>query len=95
MLYYIPKFAAFFKNVSTHQKVSKFIRFASVNEQWFKEYQSVPQNVRSKNTTQNRCLTWSSSHVSFVIDAVYSIAWALSDQLYRRNGSRTKRKLFR
>lgn len=81
---YIEEFSDFFYNES----------FDYVKKEWFDEFQSQRSNLGStRNTSRSTCLQWRSSQVCYVIDAVYSVAWALhgliqcnasSEQLYSR-----------
>ena len=65
---FISKFADFFHNESS----------AYVKKEWFEEFQSQRSNSESnRNTSISTCLPWRSSQVGHVIDAVYSVAWAL------------------
>ena len=75
---YIEEFAQFFQNAKKNLHSLK--QYSYFDESWFEEYQSYIGSDgfnRSSATFNEDCVLWGSSEVSFVMDAVYTIAWAL------------------
>lgn len=76
---YVTEFANFFHNAS--QNLNYLKQHSVFDENWFQEYHLNTQTQvfrnSSFNETENSCVVWGSSEVSYVMDAVYTIAWAL------------------
>ena len=76
---YITEFANFFNNAPKNMNYLK--QHTLFDENWFEEYHlnSQPQGFHNGlfNETESSCVAWGSSEVSYVMDAVYTIAWAL------------------
>ena len=76
---YVSEFANFFHNAAKDLSYSK--RYSVFDDNWFEEYHviSKPQVFRNISLvdTESSCVSWGSSEVSYVMDAVYTIAWAL------------------
>lgn len=69
---YIQEFAKFFQNAQKNLHYLK--QHSTFSESWFEEYNSL---VEAEVKNKSSCVVWGSSEVSYVMDAVYTIAWAL------------------
>ena len=80
---HIDEFEKFFYNAQKNLHYVK--QHSSFDEEWFEEYRSfvAPRdfNMSSSKTGNAACVVWSSSDISYVMDAVYTVAWALHDIL--------------
>lgn len=88
---FIQEYADFFHNSSSQHNLDFLNSFPSLKEEWFSEYRSLPSSVRGSGSnlsiSNDTCLAWRSSQVSAVIDAVYSVAWALHNELQCNNST--------
>ena len=85
---FIEEFADFFHNAPRKMKSLK--QHSTFDESWFDEYNSFPKPNRS--SCANSCIKWGSSEVSYVMDAVYTIAWALHSILNCNSTTKTCNK---
>ena len=85
---FIKEFADFFHNA--RRKMKSLKQHSSFDESWFDEYNSLPKPNRS--SFENSCIEWGSSEVSYVMDAVYTIAWALHSILNCNSTTKTCNK---
>lgn len=88
---YSEEFAKFFTNARKNLDYVK--QYATFDVRWFDEYKSFAEadDVLS-NSFSSKCVEWDSSEVSYIIDAVYTIAWALHDILKCDNATQTCNK---
>ncbi len=84
---YIDEFAKFFHNA--RQKIQYLKNHSTFDESWFEEYRSFAELDVSKRSSESNCIEWGSSEVSYVMDAVYTIAWALHGLLNCDNTTQT------
>jgi ABC-type branched-subunit amino acid transport system substrate-binding protein len=85
---FIKEFANFFHHA--REKMKSLKQHSTFDESWFEEYKSYAES--ETRSSVNSCIKWGSSDVSHVMDAVYTIAWALHSVLNCNSTTKTCNK---